>query len=351
MTIWALRRSAAIVGAAGFAALAGLIGCSFQSSPGNGALPLHGASLPATSSGGPHLYVADGTTIYRFALVNGLPNTTPEKVFATGPTVGFLGVDGSGAIYAAGTSGTGAGFIEKYDGNGTLEGTAKLEEKVGAFAVDSQGYMYVGIGGGADFAFTYAPNIFKEASAQPIATLMAKGGYQFVKLAVGDRGRLYTAAFQNVNVFYHPHQSASGPSATFKTPPISWSPVFPAALAFDENNRFYGSLSYLDYCNRRCSRTKYKFLYTDFDNVLHPLAANRSDHIVYGRGCRIRTSAPYGWTPGYVTGMAVYGGYIDAACSGDTVGVWVFRANRFGHQYPLERLSGLVNPTDAKVGP
>jgi hypothetical protein len=49
--------------------------------------------------------------------------------------------------------------------------------------------------------------------------------------------------------------------------------------------------------------------------------------------------------------MAVYGGYIDAACSGDSVGVWVFRAERFKDQSPVEQLTGLVNPTDAKVGP
>jgi hypothetical protein len=26
--------------------------------------------------------------------------------------------------------------------------------------------------------------------------------------------------------------------------------------------------------------------------------------------------------------MAVYGGYVDAACSGGTAGVWVYRADR-----------------------
>ncbi len=199
-------------------------------------------------------------------------------------------------------------------------------------------------------AFTYAPDAFTETSALPIATLTAPGtSAQFSSLAVGASDRLYSAASQQVDVFDHPHNSASAPSATFVVPSGPWVPVFEGALAFDEHDRFYGNLQYLGYCNRRCSRTTYRYLYTDFDKVLDPLQSSRKDRVVDGTGCKMWTSAPNGWLPGQVTGMAVYGGYIDAACTGETVGVWVFRADSFSKQKPVEEL--LVNPTDAKIGP
>jgi|GEM_PF-6653646 len=56
-----------------------------------------------------------------------------------------------------------------------------------------------------------------------------------------------------------------------------------------------------------------------------------------------------------VTGMAVFEGYIDAACTNgyaSGAAVWVYDANAFGqHQRAVETLSGLTTPSDAKVGP
>lgn len=56
-------------------------------------------------------------------------------------------------------------------------------------------------------------------------------------------------------------------------------------------------------------------------------------------------------TSGVVTGMAIYAGYVDAACTGDAAAVWVYRANDFYRQNAVEVLTGPTIPTDAKIGP
>jgi hypothetical protein len=71
-----------------------------------GAIPQRAAtSISHGTSSSRHLYVADpgSGAIYRYALANGLPQTSPDEVFAKVPGVDYLGVDGAGHIYAAGS--------------------------------------------------------------------------------------------------------------------------------------------------------------------------------------------------------------------------------------------------------
>jgi hypothetical protein len=319
-------------------------------------VPLHGTSaLPP--KGGPHLYVADAAAgdIERYSLVNGRPQQAPDETFASVPGIEYLGVDHNGFIYGAGNQ-SGNGFVEKYSADGQLRGTATLSMRIATFAVDRDGYFYVAPSAYGYVAYTYAPSAFGEASAEPIATLSATGGSghdQFVYMATGDHDRLYVAAYDYINVFDHPRKSSSSQSGSFAPPVIGWLPRFSGALAFDQTNRLYANVEYDGYCVgfhwRRCHA--YFWRLTDFDAVSQPLQRNRKDHIVYAKDCKTLTDAPNGWLAGTVTGIAVYGGYIDAACTGDTAGVWVYEANDFEHQHAVEMLSGVSDPTDAKIGP
>jgi sugar lactone lactonase YvrE len=92
-----------------------------------------------------HLYVADpgSGAIYRYALVDGLPKTKPDEVFARLPDVRFLGVDSAGNISAAGRASAGGGFVQVFSPAGKLLGKAQLGVPIAAFAVGLAGYMYV----------------------------------------------------------------------------------------------------------------------------------------------------------------------------------------------------------------
>jgi len=308
---------------------------------------------PGATTSSHHLYVADpgSGAIYRYALTNGLPQTSPDEVFAKLPGVDYLGVDREGHIYAAGSD-SGGGFVQKFSAAGTLLGKIALDTPVGSFAVDKDGFMYVAPEAYKDQAFTYSPKSFKTSGpAQPIATLTAEGGStvpsEFISIAADDEGRLYDAAYFGLNVFDHPRKTSSQ-SATIGTPKGVWEPRFSGALAFDENNRIYANIGYQDYCEGRKCRSYYWYL-TDFDAILRGLGTGRKDRWIHGGDCSFDYSSYR--NNGTVSGMAVFGGYLDAACQGGTDGVWVYRADAFDRQHAVETLSGLTRPSDAKIGP
>ncbi len=325
--------------------------------------PVTSAAQHARSGGSTHLYVADqgAGAVLRYALADGLPSTLPEETFATIPNVQFLGVDRKGTIYAAGTNRDGftpgsgeIGFVQKYDANGTLLGSATLGLGIAAFAVDADGYMYVNDNPWGNQVKVFSPSAFGNGLAQPVALLEAngrKGSDSFVYLAAGSGDRLYAAAYEAVNVFDHPHRPAMTQDATVAAPSGAFRPVFDGAMTFDSTNHLVANLEYLDYCagkDERCLR-KYRYLVTDFDSLLRPLQTGRRDRIVMGSDCYSWGSG--GRISGTVTGMADYSGYIEAACQGMTESVWVYRAGDFHDQRALESLGGLSYPTDVKVGP
>jgi hypothetical protein len=306
-----------------------------------------------------HLYVADpgSGAIYRYALVNGLPQTSPDEVFAKLPSVAFLGVDRNGDIYAGGTA-SGGGFVQEFSPSGALLGKAQLNIPVAAFAVDLDGYMYVSPRTTGNQAFTYAPkSLHRRGTAKPIATLTAQGSNganEFASLAADAKGRLYAAAFGGMNVYNHPRRSSSQ-SLTIAVPKRGWHPYFVGALAFSERSRVYANIQYLDYCGggiRRCHTVWWHL--TDFD-AISQLGGRREDRWILAQNCYTYSTAPPGKISGNVTGMAVFGGYIEAACTNDyasDTSVWVYRAEDFGqHQHAVEILSGLTAPSDAKIGP
>jgi hypothetical protein len=313
---------------------------------------------PATSifhgkSSSHHLYVADpgSGAIYRYVLTSGLPQTSPDEVFANIPGVEYLGVDRAGNIYAAGSDSSG-GFVQKFSAGGALLGKIALNTSVGSFAVDNDGFMYVAPDAYSNQAFTYSPKSFKSSGpAQPIATLTAEGGStgprEFISIAADDKGHLYDAAYFGLNVFDHPRKTSSQ-SATIGVPKGGWKPLFSGALAFDENNRIYANIGYQDYCEGRGCRNYYWHL-TDFDAISRGLGPGRKDRWIHAGECANDYSSYR--LNGIVSGMAVFGGYLDAACRADTAGVWVYRADAFMRQHAVETLSGLTRPSDAKIGP
>jgi hypothetical protein len=153
-------------------AVAMLAGCGGSQTPvgAPGTMPQASAiSMFRGTSSSRHLYVADpgSGAIYRYALTNGLPQTSPDEVFAKIPGVDYLGVDRAGHIYAAGSNNSG-GFVQKFSAGGTLLGKIALDISVGSFAVDNDGFMYVAPDAYGDQAFTYSPKSFKSSGpAQP----------------------------------------------------------------------------------------------------------------------------------------------------------------------------------------
>jgi hypothetical protein len=319
-----------------------------------GAIPQRAAtSISHGTSSSRHLYVADpgSGAIYRYALANGLPQTSPDEVFAKVPGVDYLGVDGAGHIYAAGSENS-SGFVQKFSAAGTLLGKIALDISVGSFAVDNDGFMYVAPDIYGHQAFTYSPKSFKSSGhAKPIATLTAEGGStgpsEFISIAADDKGRLYDAAYFGLNVFDHPRRTSSQ-SATIGVPKGGWGPRFSGALAFDESNRVYANIGYQDYCEGRGCRNYYWHL-TDFDAISRGLGPGRKDRWIHAGECASDYSSYR--INGFVSGMAVFGGYLDAACRGGNAGVWVYRADAFMRQHAVETLSGLTRPSDAKIGP
>ena len=235
------------------------------------------------------MYVADpgSSAIYRYALTNGLPQTSPDEVFAKLPGVDYLGVDRAGHIYAAGSESSG-GFVEKFSADGTLLGKIALDTPVGSFAVDNDGYMYVAPYAYKDQAFTYSPKSFKSSGpAQPIATLTAEGGStgpsEFISIAADDKGRLYDAAYFGLNVFDNPRKTSSQ-SATIGVPRGGWGPRFDGAVTFNENNRIYANIGYQDYCEGRKCRYYYWHL-SDFDAISRGLGHGRKDRWIHAGDC------------------------------------------------------------------
>ena len=275
----------------------------------------------------------------------------PTKFLRKIPGVGYLGVDRAGHIYAAGSDNSG-GFVQKFSAAGTLLGKLTLDVSVASFAVDNDGFMYVAPDAYGDQAFTYSPKSFKSSGpAQPIATLTPEGGSsgpsEFISIAADDNGRLYDAAYFGLNVFDHPRKTSSQ-SATISVPKGKWAPLFSGALAFDENSRVYANIGYQDYCEGRGCR-KYYWNLTDFDAISRGLGPRRKDRWIHAGDCANDYSSYR--ENGIVSGMAVFGGYLEAAGRGGTVGVWVYRADAFIRQHAVETLSGLTAPSDAKIGP
>lgn len=302
-----------------------------------------------------HLYVADpgSGAIYRYAIVNGLPETSPDETFAKISGADFLGVDRNGRIYAGGNDE--GGFVARFAPSGKLLATIQLGISVGAFAVDRDGFMYVSPG--QSQAYTYSPKSFQSGGqAQPIATLTAQGSSDaFVALSVDANNRLFASANDGINVYDYPRKTSSQ-TATIALPARGWKPQFNGALAFDDSDRLYADIGFVDYCaggKRRCHA--YWWHLTDFDAIENGLSSRRRDGWTLAQNCYTEFNAPPGRYPGHVTGIAVFRGYIEAACNNsyasDAV-VWVYHAHEFGQrQKAVEALGGLTAPTDAKVGP
>jgi hypothetical protein len=337
-----------------------LVGCMNVAQP---STPTSSLSRSSSSSAA-HLYVVDSLNgkIYRYPLTGGLPQTSPDELFATVPGAKYLGVDGAQNIYAAGSSGT-AGFIEKFSAGGTLLGTAQLGVQVSGFAVDSDGYLFVAPGSDS-VVNTYAPSAIGSGStAQPIATLTGEhqggSGYHAAPgLTIAGRGPLYQASVELINVFNHPRKT-SQESSTIKKPRLGYAPEYGGALALDDTGDLYADVGFGDYCEgplHACS--PFYWYLTDFD-ALSTTHGKRHGEMLRARNCYFAGSSGarpdsryyYYRASGVVTGMAVYDGYVDAACTGDDSAVWVYRAGEFAHQKPVEALTGATIPTDAKVGP
>jgi hypothetical protein len=293
-----------------------------------------------------HLYVADpgSGAIYRYALIDGLPQTTPDKTFASLTNPSRLGVDASGNIYAQ-TPNT----VYKFSKDGTVLGYFTITTP-GAFAVDFEGYTYIGAYAGSQIA-VYAPQAYKmHGMVNPIATLTATGGNynQIVDLATDDKPRLYASAWQGIDIWNHPHQTSPHQSLSIlhPLPKINNDAVFNEAMAFDENHRLYAGVGYLSYCGR-CKQQYWED--TDFDAISGWLRPGRKDQMILAGEC-VDSYSTYMFG-GMVTGMDVKDGYLEAACTGDTTAVWVYRADQFARQHAVETLEGLTSPSDAKVGP
>jgi hypothetical protein len=337
----------------------------------NGATPPNvqsSAAFRRAPSSDVHLYVVDsvGGKIYRYPLSNGLPQATPDEVFATVANGKFLGVDRAHNIYVAGSN-TSTGFVEKFSPKGSPLGTAQLGVTVAAFATDADGYFYVVPGTNAGEVYTYSPSAIGSGStAQPVAVLTGKtqggGGYESPGLAIEGRAPLYQAGILWINVFDHPRKT-SYESVAIKRPRLGFAPYFDGALAVTGSGQLYANIGFGDYCegSRRSCRPYYWYL-TDFGAISRDLVRDKFN-VIRARNCFFagssgarRRAQPssgsfYYRSSGVVTGMAVFDGYVDAACTGDASAVWVYRADDFVHQKPVEVLSGPTIPTDAKIGP
>lgn len=307
-----------------------------------------GASLPSTASASTtsayqHLYVADpgSDAIYRYALVDGLPQTTPDETFASVSNPSRLGVDASGNIYAQSTS-----TIYKFSASGSVLGYFTIAAP-GGFAVDREGYTYVA---SSSQIAVYAPKAYKmHGMVSPIATLTATGSYnQIEDLATDDRPRLYASVWGGIDIWNHPHRTSPSQSVTIlhPFPKINNDALFNQAMAFDENQRLYAGVGYGSYCGR-CKQQYWED--TDFDAISDWLRPGRKDQMILAGEC-VNSYSTYMFG-GMVTGMDVKEGYLEAACTGDTTAVWVYRADQFGRQHAVEALEGLTKPSDAKVGP
>jgi hypothetical protein len=324
---------------------------------------LRARSAQANTSPNGHLYVADSGSgaILRYALVDGLPQTSPDEIFAEVPQVHDLGIDGQGDIYATSSTNS-VGFVRKFSPEGKLVGKARLGTSIAAFAVGAGGYIYVSSGNNQ--AFTYAPAVFHHrGTAKPIATLTATGGSNgpivFISMAEDTNGRLYASAGAGINVYYHPHRTSSQ-NFTVSLPPQRWArrwgPWYGGAVAFDEGSLLYANVQYHVYCSggaRRCEN--YWWHLTDFD-AISGRGHKREDRWILAENCYTSVGAPSGRLSGNVTGMAVFDGYMEAACTntpyGSSTAVWVYKSDAFGVRQPaVETLSGLTTPTDVKVGP
>jgi hypothetical protein len=328
-----------------------------------GGVALRAGNARADTSTNGHLYVADSGSgiIYRYALIDGLPQTSPDKRFADVPQVRNLGVDRKGNIYAT-NSVNGVGVVRKFSPNGKLVGKARLGTSIVAFAVGAGGFFYASSGN--DQAFTYAPSAFHHRGiAAPVAVLTATGGSNgpivFISMAEDASGRLYASAQAGINVYYHPHRTSSQ-NFTIGLPRQKWArrwdPWYGGAVAFGEASLLYANVQYHVYCSggpKRCQN--YWWHLTDFD-AISGLGHKREDRWILAENCYTSVGGPPGRLSGNVTGMAVFDGYIEAACTntpyGSSTAVWVYKADAFGvHQPAVETLSGLDAPTDVKVGP
>jgi hypothetical protein len=304
------------------------------------------SSVTANASAASHLYVADpgSNAIYRYELINGLPQNLPDETFATLSNLWRLGVDASGHIYAETTS-----EVYEFSKSGRVLGYFDIPTP-GAFDVDVAGYTYVAPS--SSQISVYAPEAYRtHGMAKPIATLTASGnGYnQIAYLASDARPRLYASAWSGIDIWNHPHRTSPKESLIIlhPLPRINADAVLDEAMAFDENDRLYAGVGYLTYCGRHCKRQYWED--TDFDAISGWLKPGREDDMIYAGECSLDYSSyMFG---GMVTGLAVRDRYLEAACSGDTTGVWVYHADRFGRQHAVEQLGGLASPSDVKVGP
>ncbi|HEY2473686.1 MAG TPA: hypothetical protein VGI19_02690, partial [Candidatus Cybelea sp.] len=278
-SIW--RVLGACVAALAVAACAGM-----PASPG-GVGPRSTHSLSSSFS---HLYVADpgSGAIYRYPLVDGLPQTTPDETFAQLPNVDHLGVDAGGNIYA-----TAGQTIDRFAGDGTLTGYFTVPTAVGAFAVDRRGFTFV-VTSSAQIS-VYSPKAYQtHGSAKPIATLSAVGyNYdQILFLATDASGLVYAATWFALDIWKHPHRTSSEQSLSIQPPLPKINPgsaLFNGALAFDEGGRLYAGIGYSSYCEPRCK--KQYWMDTDFDAIHGLLRPGRADRMIYAGECSLNYSS------------------------------------------------------------
>jgi hypothetical protein len=341
-------RKATLFGSLTCAAVFAVAACSSTAEP-LAFRTIANVATGASKSG--HLYVADpgSNAIYRYDLVDGLPQTFPDEIFATLSNPSSLGVDASGHIYAEAST-----EVYEFSKNGTVLGYFDIPA-AGAFAVDVQGYTY--IAASKSQIAVYSPKAYQvHGMGKPIATLTASGyNYDDIAyLAADAQQRLYASAWRGIDIWNRPHQTSSKQSLIIlhPLPRINSAAWFNEALAFDENQRLYAAVGYQTYCGSRCKKQYWED--TDFDAVTGWLKPGRKDRMIYAGECWLGYTTDY--SSGYelggtVTGLAAYGGFLEAACRGDTTEVWVYRADRFGRQHAVETLDGLTAPSDVKIGP
>jgi len=231
-------------------------------------------------------------------------------------------------------------------------GSFTVSSQVTEFAVDRDGYAYVILTSSESQVLAFSPEAFRSGGmAKPIATLTATGyNNRFGPLATDAAGRLYGGVYFGLDIFDHPHRTSTQ-SITILPPDPKVNPDwarFSGALAFDEAQKLYANIGYQTYCEGRRCKAQY-WQDTDFDAITGWRKPGRTDSMISAGECSVNYSSyMFGGT---VTGMDVHDGYLEAACTGDVVGVWVYRADRFKRQHAIEMLGSLTSPTDAKVGP
>lgn len=190
-----MRRAAAV-------ALVLLTGCVGAGTSERSVLPrvADGASsaprsswFSGTSNPG-HLYVVDlfGNTIYRFALRNGIPSSSPQNTITglTNPNSLVVGPDGD--LYVSDRNGIKV-FAPDASGN-ALPLRVLPANYVARLAVDANGYLYAGVSGTPPVIAVYAPGA--GGVDQPIQTIVAQGQESRVPdlgLAVDARGDLFAS--------------------------------------------------------------------------------------------------------------------------------------------------------------